>query len=163
MVASVHPTNEFDADLLGTRSLALRVVATGAEALLLHALDHLQDPSVPLGLTLGQETEMGHLGGGEQHGGTVGTRRHAGSAADARRSVQGLFGDLRVDGDRVGLRLGASVDRDVAAGLQDPIEGRTVDHEIADHRKGSRPPRLQGDLRAVTEVAHVELAGGRTR
>ena len=51
------------------------------------------------------------------------------------------------------------VDGDVAAGLDDAVEGAAVDDEVLDHREARGPPRLDGDLVAVVELAHVELAG----
>jgi hypothetical protein len=69
-----------------------------------------------------------------------------------------VLGGLAGDEDGIGVGSAAGPSGDVAAGVEDPVEGRTVDDEVADHREGLRPPRLDGDLVAVREVAHVELA-----
>ena len=42
----------------------------------------------------------------------------------------------------------------------DAVERAAVDDEVLDHREGRGAPRLDVDLVAVLEVAHVELARG---
>src|SRR5207253_2807663 len=54
----------------------------------------------------------------------------------------------------------ARIHRDVAAGLDDAIERTAIDGQIADDRERGRPKRLDGDVIAVLELAHVELARG---
>jgi hypothetical protein len=49
---------------------------------------------------------------------------------------------------------------DEAAGLDDAVEGAAVDGEVLDDRERGGAPGLDGDLVAVLELAHVELAGG---
>jgi hypothetical protein len=63
-------------------------------------------------------------------------------------------------GGGVGLGGGAGRGGDVAAGLDDPVEGRAVHHEVLDDREGGGAPRLDVDRVAVLEGPHVELAGG---
>ena len=55
----------------------------------------------------------------------------------------------------------ADVDRDVAAGRDDPVERAAIDDQILDDGKGLGPPRLDRDRVAVLEPAHVELADRR--
>ncbi len=52
-------------------------------------------------------------------------------------------------GTGVGVRVGggAGVDRDVAAGLDDPVERAAVDAEVLDHRERVGAPRLDRDRR----------------
>ena len=58
------------------------------------------------------------------------------------------------------------VDRDVATGLDDAVQGGAVHDEIAQHRETGGAPRFDRDGGAVLEgrvlrqVAHVQLAGG---
>jgi hypothetical protein len=63
-------------------------------------------------------------------------------------------------GGGVGLGGGAGRDADVAAGLDDPVEGAAVHDQVADHGEGGRPPGFHVDGVAVPEGAHVQLAGG---
>jgi hypothetical protein len=43
-----------------------------------------------------------------------------------------------------------------------PRWGRAVDHQVLDDRERRRPPRLDDDLLAVLELAHVQLARRRS-
>ena len=65
-------------------------------------------------------------------------------------------------GTGMALASGAApvLTRDVAAGLDDAVEGAAVDDEVLDHREGRGAPRLDDDRVAVLERAHVQLAGG---
>ena len=58
------------------------------------------------------------------------------------------------------MRLGGGpgVDRDVAPGLDDAIEGRAIHDKVLDDREALRTPRLKGDRVAVRKRAHVQLA-----
>jgi hypothetical protein len=49
------------------------------------------DPCVPLGLTLRHAAEVDHLRTHKQHGGRVGTRRHAGAAPDGSGTDNGAL------------------------------------------------------------------------
>ncbi len=73
-----------------------------------------------------------------------------------------LEGGVRVGlGDRRGVGLGgrARGHGDVAAGLDDAVEGRAVDHQVLDDRERGGAPGFDVDGVAVAEGAHVELAG----
>jgi hypothetical protein len=61
---------------------------------------------------------------------------------------------------RVRVRRGAGVDADVAAGCQQAVEGRPVDHQVANDRERPGAERLQRDGGAVGEAADVLVAGG---
>ena len=149
-------------DLLGALGLAGVGVGAGAEAQLVHLADHLLDAVHGLGLALGQQGEVAHLGADEEHGAGVLAGCHAGAAADAGGGIHGLVGLVLGHKDIVGVGHAAGGGADVAAGLDNLVEGRAVHHEVADHREGLGTPGLHPDLVAVVEVAHVELAGGHT-
>ena len=61
----------------------------------------------------------------------------------------------------VSLRCSARVDGDVPARLDDAVERAAIDDEVTHDRERVRAPRLDGDLVAVLERAHVQLAGRR--
>jgi hypothetical protein len=103
---------------------------------------------------------MGDLGGSEQVCGAVGTGSHACAATDAGGGVEGGIGDDLGDRDEIGVGSRPGVHRDVATGLDDPIERRAVDHQVADEGKSCCPPWLDDDGRPILELAHVELTGG---
>src|SRR5262245_15091364 len=65
-IVAVHAGDEVDRDLLGTDGLALGEVGAGAEAFLLHRLDHGAGALGALGLALRQEIQVRDLGGGEE-------------------------------------------------------------------------------------------------
>ena len=139
------------------------MVAAGAKALLVGARDHVQRPLGLLGLTLGQVAELGDLRAHIQHGRRVGTGRDTRATADAGGGVHGEVGFLLGDRHCVGVGGAADVDGDIAAGLLDAIEGRAIDHQIAQHREGTGAPRLNDDFVAILEVAHMQLARRGTR
>src|SRR5690349_15501125 len=71
-VVAVHAGDEVDRDAFGADRFAFAVVRAGAEAFVFHLLDHRLGAAPALGLALGQEAEVGDLGGGEEMGGGVG-------------------------------------------------------------------------------------------
>ena len=101
---------------------------------------------------------MDELGRREQVGRAVRARRHAGAAADALRGVHRRVGDRLGDRDQVGVGRTTGRRGDEAADLDDAVERRTVDHQVLDDRERRRPPRLDDDLVAAVEHAHVQLA-----
>src|SRR5262249_35927301 len=131
-----------------------------AEALGIHLGDHLAGATGALRLTLRQQSQVRDLGGDKEHRRGVWTGGDAGPTADAGRRVHRLL--LRRLRDRDGVAVGrpAGVDRHEAARLNDAVESTAIDDEVLDQRKGSRSPRLDVDLVAVLESAHVDLAGG---
>src|SRR5690606_5296817 len=90
-VVTVHHGDEVDRDRLGTGHLALAVVGARPEVLL-HHLDHALGAGPAFGLALGEQVEVGDLGGGEQVGGAVRAGGHTGAAADAGGGVEGGVG-----------------------------------------------------------------------
>jgi hypothetical protein len=54
-------------------------------------------------------------------------------------------------------------DRNVASGLDDPVQRRPIDNQVTDDGERLGAPRLDPDLIAVAVLSHVELTGGRTR
>src|SRR5262249_49080174 len=140
---------------------ALEIIRAVTEALGVHLGDHLPRTTGALRLSLGQQPQVRDLGRDEEHRRGVRTGRYTGATADARRRVHRLL--LRRLRDRDGIAVGrpAGVDRHEAARLNDAVESAAIDDEVLDQRKGSRSPRLDVDLVAVLESAHVDLAGGR--
>ena len=155
----VEAGDHVERDLLGAGRGALADVGAAAEALVVVLRGHVDHAAVALGLALRQLAEVGDLGTDEQRRRPVGAGRHAGAAADAGGDVEGPVGLVLRHGYGVRVRGRAGVDRDVAAGLDDPVEGRAVDAEVLDDRERVGPPGLDDDLVAVLEGAHVQLAG----
>ena len=130
------------------------------EPFLVHLGDHRQRAAIPLRLPLRERPQVRDLGRGEERGRGVRAGRDAGAAPDAGGVVHREIGvGLR---DREGVRVLRRPRRrgDVAARLDDPVEGPTVHHEVLDHREGLRPPRLDPDVIPILEAPHMKLAGG---
>ena len=135
------------------------VIVLCAEAQFVHLGDHRLGAARTLDTALGQFGERRHAGGDEEHGRTVLARRGAGSAADAGGGVHRLLGVGLRDRNGVGVGHRVRAHRDEASGLQNLVVSRTVHHEVLDDGERCRAPRLDGDRRAVLELAHVDLAG----
>ena len=148
-----------DGNLLGAFGLAGTRVGAVAEAQFVHLGDHRLGAARTLDTALGQFGERRHAGGDEEHGRTVLARRGAGSAADAGGGVHRLLGVGLRDRNGVGVGHRVRAHRDEASGLQNLVVSRTVHHEVLDDGERRRAPRLDGDRRAVLELAHVDLAG----
>ena len=147
-------------DLLGAFGFAGVGVGAAAETEFVHTAYHLLDALVGFDLSLRKHGEVSYLGADEEHGAGVLAGGNAGSAADAFGGIHSHIGEAFGDGDAVGVGHTASGDADVAAGLDDLVEGRAVDDEVADDGEGFGAPRLDPYLVAVVELAHVELTGG---
>jgi hypothetical protein len=78
---------------------------------------------------------MSDLRRGEQLRGAVGAGGDARPTSDADGGVHRRFGGLLRDGDQVGFGRAAGVDADEPAGLDDPIEGAAVDHQVLETGK----------------------------
>ena len=76
--------------------------------------------------------------------------------------AQSIAGRTPPSATRMALPSGrrADVDRGVAAGLDDAVEGAAIDDQVLEHREGPRAPRLDDDRVAVLEAPHVQLADG---
>ena len=156
----VEVADRVQGDALGAYRGALADVRAATEALGVLLGDHRDHPAVTLGLALRQQAQVGDLRGGEQHRGAVGAGCHAGAATDAGCGLEGGVGVGLGDRGGVRVRGGSGVGGDEAAGLDDPVEGRAVHHEVLDHRERVGAPRLDGDGVPVLEGTHVQLAGG---
>ena len=102
---------------------------------------------------------MSDLRGGEEHRGGVRAGSDARAAADACGSFERAIRILLRDGGRVGVRGCTRVDGNVAASLNDAIQGGAVDHQVLDDREARRAPRFNRDDVAVLKGTHVQLAG----
>ena len=159
-IVLVHPRDTRDRDLLRAHRLAGAEIRAGAKRLLLHRLDHLPGALRSFGLPLRKQTEVRDLGADEEHRGAVRARCDTGAAADALGEVHRVLEGLGRDRDRVGVRSAAGANGNKTAGIHDAIEGRAIDHQIANDREGLGAPGLDRDLIPVVEMAHVKLANG---
>src|SRR5690606_2964042 len=135
-VLPAHAGDVDDGNALGAGGLAFAVVGAAAKAFDVHLVHHAEDATFPFGMALGQEGELRNLGPGKESGRGVGAGCDACAAADAGRCVHGLFGNVLGDGNGVGVRGRAGVDRDITAGGDDPVQSRAVDDQVFDDRKG---------------------------
>src|SRR5207249_5368669 len=87
-----------------------------------------------LGLSLGQQREVGELRPDEERRRAVRAGRDAGAAPDARRRVERALRGLTLDGDRAGSGRAADAHRYIAAGSHDAVERAPIHDEIAHHR-----------------------------
>src|ERR1700730_8919828 len=101
---------------------------------------------------------MGDFRRGEEHRGRVGTRGDARAASDAGGSVKRRFGRILGNEDRIGIRGAASGCGDEAARLNDAIERRAIDGQIAEDGKCARAPGFERYGIAVLEETHGKLA-----
>ena len=118
----------------------------------------LERPLCPLRLALRQQSQMRDFRAREQRRRRIRTRRHAGAATDARRRIHGAIGILLRNQNRIAVRRAARRHADVSARRDDAIERAAIHHQILDHRKRPRAPRLEHQLLAVLEMPHAELA-----
>ena len=103
---------------------------------------------------------MANLGADKQHGAGIFAGRYTGAAADARCCVHGHVGFVFRDGNSIGVGDTTRGGADVAACLDDLVEGGAVHHEVADNREGLGTPRFNPNVVAILEFPHVKLAGG---
>src|SRR5579883_2074626 len=130
------------------------------EASGVHLANHAEGAAIAFGLALGKMAEVRDFSADEEGGGGVGAGSDAGTATDAGGGVHGAVGVLLGDREIVGVLRGAGGDRNEAAGGDDAVKGRPIDSEVLDDGKGGGAPRLEVELVAVLEMAHVELADG---
>lgn len=156
----IHPGDVADGDVFGADRLAFPLVGAVAESLTIHGLDHAERPLLALRVPLGQEGELGDLGPGKEHGRTVGATGHAGPAADTGGRIHGQFRLVRGDGNGVAVRGAPGVDRNIAAGLDNPVQTAAIHDQVLPDGKGPGAEGFDYQGVAVAEVAHVELAEG---
>ena len=135
-------------------------VGAVAKAQFVHLADHFPDAVGGLHATLGQQSQMADLGSHKQHGTGILAGRNTGTATDAGGSVHGHVGIVFRDGNHVGVRHAARGGADVASRLDDLVKSGTVYHQVADNGERLCTPRLNPNLVAIAELAHVQLAGG---
>ena len=103
---------------------------------------------------------MTYLGTNKQHGTGILASRHASPATDTRSRIHSHVGGMFWNQDGVGIGDTASGGADVASRLDDFVESGTIHHEVADDGERLGTPRLNPDVVAIVEFAHVELTGG---
>jgi len=157
---SVELRNHLGADFFGACSLALGEVAAISKTFDIHLVHHSFDAAIALCLALGEVSEVGDFGGHEEHGGAVFAGGDTSAAADASRCIHGLVRFGFGNGQCIGIGCPASVDGDITSCLYNAVQGRTVNDQVTDDRKGLGAPGLHINFIAVVEVAHVQLAGG---
>ena len=131
-----------------------------AESLGVHLSDHISHPTSRLDFSLGKNREVTDLGRHKEHRRGVRTGRDAGAATDARGSIHSKFSDGFLYRDGVGIGGATGIDRDETTGSDDSIEGRAIDHEVLEDRKGPGPKRFDPDLVSIVELPHTQFAGG---
>ncbi len=104
---------------------------------------------------------MGELCGGKQRRRAVGTGRGAGSAGNALGRIHGGVDRCLWNQNAVAVGRSSSGSRGVSAGLNNPIQGGPVDHQIPQDGKGATTPRLDRDDISGSNAPHVQLAGCR--
>ena len=157
-VAAVHLGDDVLGDVLGARGFALVMVRAIAEAGGVHGGDHGLRAVRSLGLALRQMVQVRQLGRDVQHGRAVGARGNAGAATDAGRGIHRAIRFFLRYGYRVGVRRRPDVGGNETAGRLDAIKGAAINRQVLDHRERRCAPRLDEDLVAVLELAHVQLA-----
>src|ERR1700687_5413230 len=101
---------------------------------------------------------MSHFRGCEEHRSRVGTRGDACAASYAGGRVKRGFGRILGHQDRIGIRGAAGGRGDESPGLNDSIEWRPIDGQIAQDGKCARAPGLKSNGIAVVEEAHRKRA-----
>ena len=72
--------------------------------------------------------------------------------------IEGAGGLVAADQDGVGIGGAAGVDRAVAAGFDDAVEGGAIHRQVLQRRKGAGAEGFQGEGGSVGEGAQVKLA-----
>ena len=157
---TIEPRNVLPLDEFRTLGLAGVSVGAIAKAQFIHLGDHLLYSVGSLDFTLGQQSQMANLGTDKQHGAGIFASRHTSAAADARSRIHGHVGLVLWNRNRIGIGDTARGGADVAACLDDLVEGGAVHHQVADNREGFGTPRFNPNVIAVLELPHVKLAGG---
>ena len=156
----IKPCNILPLDELRALGLAGIGIGAVAEAQLVHLGDHLLRSVGGLDLALGQQSQMAYFGTHKQHCAGILASRYAGATADARSCVHSHVGVVFWDGDGVGIGDTSRGGADVASRLDDLVESGTIHNKVSDDGEGFCAPRLNPDIIAIAEFAHMELASG---
>src|SRR5208282_1415556 len=159
---AVHLPDEFQRYPFGAYRLAFAMIRAASEEFIPHRGHHTHGPVVTLRLTLGERVQMSYFGRGEKHGRCIRAGCDAGSTANTCGCVKGSVCIFFWNQDRIGGRRASRRCTDKASSLNDPVKSRSVHDQIADHREGLGPPRLERELVAIFEKAHRKLAYGCT-
>src|SRR6202790_3847125 len=100
---------------------------------------------------------MSTLRASKKHRGRIGTRGDARAAADAGGSVKRGFRGILGHEDGIGIGCAASGCGDEATRLNDSIEWRTIDGQIAEDGECARTPGFERHGIAVLEETHGKL------
>ena len=103
---------------------------------------------------------MADFGPHKQHGAGIFASRHTSATADARSGIHGHVGIALGNRYHVGIRHTTRGGADIAPCLDDFVQRRAVDNQVADNGERFGAPRLNPNLVAILELAHVQLAGG---
>ena len=154
----VHAGDELDVDPLGTGCHTLVVIGAVAETAFCHGFSHVLHAHSCFGLALGQQRQLGDLGAGEEHGGTVRATGHTSTAPDALGSIRGLFSYRLGNQDGIAVRHATRMTGCIAASLDDSVECSAIDDQVLDDREGTGAPRFNIDGIAILEFTHMQLA-----
>ncbi len=149
-------------DFLGAFGFASVGVGAGTETEFIHFHDHLPYAVCRFDFPLGEQGKVADLGTHKEHGRSILASSHAGSATDAGSGIHGLVGFVFGNGDGVGIGYATGGGADIAAGLNDFVEGGTVYDKVANDWESLGAPRFNPNLVTIVELAHVELTGGDT-
>ena len=156
----IEPRDILPFDEFWTFGLASVSIGAITEAKFVHLGDHFLHAVGGLDLALGQQSQMADFCPHKQHGASILASRHTGATTDTRSRIHSHVCFMFWNRDGVGIGDTARGGADVASRLDDFVEGGAVHHEVADDRESLSAPRLNPDVIAILELAHVELAGG---
>ena len=134
--------------------MAFAVIRAAAEEHF-HGFNHGFGAHPPFSLTLRKQVHVLDLGTSEQLSCTVWAGSNTGAAANTSCCVERLVSRFFGNRDQVGVGCRPGVDRDVATGHDDGIEGRAIDRKILDDRERCRTERFDHDGVAIGVLAHV--------
>ena len=126
-----------DGLILRANSLASASVGAVTEAKLIHLGNHVLHTTGSLYATLGKQGELRYLRRYEEHSRAVLTSCYASATTDARSAVHSLVSVLLRNQNSVGILSLTSTDSGVTTGLDNLIEGTTVNHTVLNYREGS--------------------------
>ena len=161
-VFAIHAGDVLHTDAFGAFGFASCDVGAVAEAFRVHLLDHVLYAARGFHLTLRQHRQVGYLGPHKQHSGSIRAGRHASTTTNTGSRIKGVRSLIFFHRDGVSVLRLTGVDRDVASGLNNAVEGIAVDHQVFHNGKSFGPEGLNDYRIAIIKVAHVQLTGGGT-